>query len=509
MLILLGIIFFFVLLETGLRLGGFIVLSLQEHRNLISLKEKGAYRIMCLGESTTAAIEDSPWSSQLEKILNEQIGGLKFSVINKGVSATNTSIILSQLEENLKKYKPDMVITMMGINDAGEHLPQENMYDSEIRRYFNSFRCIKLARLIGLHFVAKIKEMDLAVQKKNKIFANGVQVDSLHSEGVINNNINQTNLMHLQNLDSNTTVVTSIGIDTYIKLGNLYFAQEKYSLAEDEFKKAISIDPKNSFAIAGLAGSYDFQGKFELRKELFKESEEIFLKAIRENLGGEKIKIINNFFNLGVHNTCLKDYISAERIFRKILEIEPSYYSANLNLGYLLLISARYNEAEQFFRKAIEINPNLEEAYTWLGFLSYELKKYSLAEEYFKKACSLQPKSYSVMTRQNYRKLRILLDKKGIKLICVQYPMRSIKPLRTIFDEEDGIIFVDNEKIFKEAVKKKGFKEYFKDMFAGDFGHCTNKGNWLLAENIVNVILREVFGERIQNVSVGSGKDEY
>jgi hypothetical protein len=44
---------FFVFLEASLRLGGFILLSIQENRNLQSLKQRGAYRILCLGESTT------------------------------------------------------------------------------------------------------------------------------------------------------------------------------------------------------------------------------------------------------------------------------------------------------------------------------------------------------------------------------------------------------------------------------------------------------------------------
>jgi hypothetical protein len=34
---------------------------------------------------------------------------------------------------------------------------------------------------------------------------------------------------------------------------------------------------------------------------------------------------------------------------------------------------------------------------------------------------------------------------------------------------------------------------YFVDMSGGDFGHCAPKGNRLLAENIANVILKEVF----------------
>jgi len=34
-----------------------------------------------------------------------------------------------------------------------------------------------------------------------------------------------------------------------------------------------------------------------------------------------------------------------------------------------------------------------------------------------------------------------------------------------------------------------------RDMFGGDFGHCTQKGNKLLAGNIADVILKEVFGK--------------
>ena len=39
-----------------------------------------------------------------------------------------------------------------------------------------------------------------------------------------------------------------------------------------------------------------------------------------------------------------------------------------------------------------------------------------------------------------------------------------------------------------DAVKQGKDDDYFRDMFGGDFGHCTDKGNR-------NVILREVFGK--------------
>ncbi|MDO8603001.1 MAG: hypothetical protein Q7O04_04035 [Candidatus Omnitrophota bacterium] len=102
----------------------------------------------------------------------------------------------------------------------------------------------------------------------------------------------------------------------------------------------------------------------------------------------------------------------------------------------------------------------------------------------------LRSDCYSRVTVPNYQRLRNILDRKGIKLVCVQYPMRNIKPLKEIFNSDKNIIFVDNEKIFKEALKKGNYKEYFIDMFFGDFGHCTSKGNRLLAEDIANEILK-------------------
>jgi len=54
------------------------------------------------------------------------------------------------------------------------------------------------------------------------------------------------------------------------------------------------------------------------------------------------------------------------------------------------------------------------------------------------------------------------------------------------------MIFVDNEAVFKNALKDASFKDYFIDLFAGDFGHCTEKGNRLLAQNIASVLIQHI-----------------
>ncbi|MEI6831385.1 MAG: hypothetical protein WCK61_01610 [Candidatus Omnitrophota bacterium] len=125
--------------------------------------------------------------------------------------------------------------------------------------------------------------------------------------------------------------------------------------------------------------------------------------------------------------------------------------------------------------------------------IAKERKDFDAMREYYKKADGLRFQYYNPVTIANYRKIKNILEKRKIKLVCVQYPVRGIKPLKSIFIGQEDVIFVDNEEIFKKALLKTSYKEYFTDMFAGDFGHCTPKGNKLLAENIANVILKEVF----------------
>ena len=82
---------------------------------------------------------------------------------------------------------------------------------------------------------------------------------------------------------------------------------------------------------------------------------------------------------------------------------------------------------------------------------------------------------------------------KGIKLVCVQYPARKVETIERMFADPEGIVLVDNEGIFKEALKNGRYQDYFVDRFAGDFGHCTRKGNALLANNIAQAIIKEYF----------------
>ncbi|MBR3628714.1 MAG: hypothetical protein IKN42_07750, partial [Elusimicrobia bacterium] len=113
LLIIIGIFFSLIVLECGLRLTGLTVSFYKQYKNDKILKNKSKYTIMCLGESTT----DGQYPKQLQQMLNEKYPN-KFSVIDCGIYATKLEIILSLLDDNINKYKPDIAICMMGINNG-------------------------------------------------------------------------------------------------------------------------------------------------------------------------------------------------------------------------------------------------------------------------------------------------------------------------------------------------------------------------------------------------------
>jgi tetratricopeptide (TPR) repeat protein len=545
-LVLFGVVLFFVLLEGGLRLGGLILSSMQESENLRSIKQKGAYRILCLGESTT----QGQYPHLLEQVLNQRNIGVRFSVIDKGKTETKTPMILSRVESYLAEYHPDMVVAMMGNNDKRvkyyEDIPESDAW------LFKHCHVYRLGRILYMQVSKKIKQEDIyglsrsdsnrkadpkdtrAVVKKathsNEIPAEKVRRSESESqkgspgsngrfagdekslgkdaafrlaetprsvmEGVPTPDDecvrSGTTLYREQDkfIEAEASLKKAIELNpknnnAYVELGRLYRLQDKLPQAENVFKKAIEINPKNDRAFVELGWIYSDQGKPS-------QSDDSFMKALAVNPEND----FNQVTMGGVYRRHGK-FLQAEDAYKKAIELNPANEFALLELGGLYREQGKFSQAEDLFKEAIGTNFEKVPERTWRAMASLyeEMGKPELAKAYAEKAASLNSENYPPITVNNYHKLKEILDRKRIQLVCVQYPMRNAEPLKRIFEKDEGITFVDNERVFKEAVKRSGYKEYFRDMFAGDFGHCTRRGNELLAQNIADVILKEVFNK--------------
>src|SRR3989338_530820 len=110
------IILVLIIIELGLRISGFFHETYQEKAfNQIPSENNDYYKIIIMGDSMSYGDETS-WQRQLEGILNNKSGKIKFKVINKALPGQTSTKIASYIEHTVERYKPEMVIIMSGLN---------------------------------------------------------------------------------------------------------------------------------------------------------------------------------------------------------------------------------------------------------------------------------------------------------------------------------------------------------------------------------------------------------
>jgi len=155
----------------------------------------------------------------------------------------------------------------------------------------------------------------------------------------------------------------------------------------------------------------------------------------------------------------------------------------------MIIIMAGLNDAKKELRKSIFIR---------IKKALHIFRLYRLAEQFWPNIFHANPidydnteKAYSDPTTiKNFNRISNVLYEKSIKLIIMQYPLRTIEPLINVFHSKERMAFIDNKDLFKMALEKNSYEDLFVDRFAGDFGHCTKKGNRMIAENIAERIVR-------------------
>ncbi|MBF0385012.1 MAG: hypothetical protein HQL27_03985, partial [Candidatus Omnitrophica bacterium] len=281
----------------------------------------------------------------------------------------------------------------------------------------------------------------------------------------------------------------------YLELNNYYESINMPSSRKNLFWYAIMANPKKDWP-------YDFLGMIYLREGNTAKADEVYSRAIRLN---SKKHWLNRI--LGKRYEQSGDFNEAKRMYQKSIELAPN--EADIFGAHIVL--ARFYQRIKDFEQAKTIyldladkykTRDLTEVFTGLAACFRNLGEIDRAIEYEEKLKSISKKAeedlqfeYFRPTRVNYFKLADIVKLFRMKLICVQYPMRELKPLKEMLREKEVWGFVDNQASFMEKVKKEGFSAYFTDKFGGNFGHCTPEGYRILAENVGKVILDKLAGK--------------
>ncbi len=99
-------------------------------------KPEGAYRIVCLGGSTTycTAVErdELAYPAQLERILREVHGDTRVEVLNAGVGGWSSWECLIDLELRILDLDPDLLVVYHGINDVYPRFVPPELYRGDL-----------------------------------------------------------------------------------------------------------------------------------------------------------------------------------------------------------------------------------------------------------------------------------------------------------------------------------------------------------------------------------------
>jgi tetratricopeptide (TPR) repeat protein len=452
-LVLFGLTAAFLLLETGLRVAGYFYNAYRIKNRHAESSNENAVKILCIGDSYTfgqGAASGYSYPEQLERILHKNYPQHKFIVYNQGICGVNSSRMLKELPENLKRYNPDFIIIMAGMN---------NRWNLQENNYFLFRKGVKIYFCRVDAFLTHLRSYKLL-----KILVGSLRNKALQRLSQYRNSKKD----NFGAIDDNRVVSMDRGMskeaNEHFKLGQEYLMTRELSLTEDAFKKAIELNPKNDTAYAGLGYCYDNQANL----------------------------------------------YQAEDAFKKAIEINPRHYFALVGLGDVYDRQGKYELAEKMFKKALEINPNSINAYGALWKMYWHAGKNSLALETIREELDLNP--FDDGLRQILRSgLPSLPDDEEILDKVLEYDLENMIRLakaegkRCIFltyplsEENDEIrmrlankwqiLFVDNTKSFSQLKSAENYKQ--KDYFVED-GHCNARGYQVIAQNVYEALKSEM-----------------
>lgn len=170
----------------------------------------------------------------------------------------------------------------------------------------------------------------------------------------------------------------------FLDRGNLFYYVGRYEEAEEEYRKALKMDPNDPVAHNNL-------GYLLCNLNRYKESEKEYKEAIRIDPNDTYAH-----HTLGDFLEYLERYDEAEKEYREVIRINPNDADAHTNLGTLLKHLKRYAESEKEYKEAIRLNPNLAYAHGGLGLLYKLTRKFGDAKEEILKAKELFEKQKEI-----------------------------------------------------------------------------------------------------------------
>ena len=427
-----------------MRLAGFLLMMPAYQMNRDNLSKSGL-KIITLGESTTAdyfAPEDNfSWPRKLQVRLEKQ--GIKAQIINLAKGGTTTALIATDFKRQLEEIKPDIVISMMGINDYGH-----TRFRGETNIWtvlWNQIRVVKLVRLLKEQYLRRWHYLPLL--KEIPYYHTNAPLEQLYSQ-----------VADSQSLQSIEGVIEDQGSapcgEALLLLDLVQFPTGR-------------VEPPQS-------PTQPVQKQVQLPDQLSQQTKLEFIKQATKLCPNSSMI---QFAAMGEINL-LDDKQACLQIAPQIAK-----YGLNLDDQVIVTLSDCYVNTEKVPADLLSL---------------FEARGIELGSPEKKDAKKNGTKK---VTEHHYRYIYEALKEVQIPWVVMQYPTLPLAPRQEIWSQEDlsqlPMYFVSNQDNFEKALAEKKFEEIFVDRFAGEWGHTTDFGHQLIADQVfptVRKVIEEHYG---------------
>jgi lysophospholipase L1-like esterase len=455
-------------------------------------------RISCIGESTTYG----RWPAQLEELLNSRDGGPRFRVINRGVVGIRTDGVADRIETWLDEDRPQIVVTMLGINDEGNVLVYPR--DAERPWWVEHLLTGRLLDLLWRSAVGRGEPEDAPAEAP---FAEAHldeatrralgQLEARRPEAIRRFRISEMIEIH------RALLVEDPGTPVYHLdyLIGLVLHHESAERIDEFFRTEIGVDrstideSEQERLIERWVGRTGdrFSGTRLEASIAMLERDGDRERSLLERPSGDPI--VGGLLELRLADFHSRGR-SQEAVRQHLLradELLPDDYQWSLLQGGICFMLEAPDLASVQFERALRIRPDLPPSHelVLLGRLANASEgsgDESRAAELRARRDELELGRFREFTRYHYRRVVDAVRAREIPLIAMQYPLLSVASLEKLLDHRDDVIFLENRQNFIEALRTRRYRELFSDHFAGSFGHFTDDGNLLVAHNVAGAV---------------------
>jgi len=454
----LGLLFLFLILETTLRVVGYVHnaknIERQYMRN-VSSKDL----IICVGDSFTESFgssEGNDYPSQFERIINKHLKS-PVEVLNFGRSGKNTAQILLEMPIYVKNYKPRLIVLMAGSANYWNYWGYK-----EKESVFYKLRTLNFFRLL-IQGIRDRRSNDMFdpiayINRRNNCIDSLDKIDTLSSPLL--------KLIRIKNYPAINNYADSClrsGLLNDNDMADLLIFY-KLTASNDTLKNILQKVKTNSF----FTKFYFLLSGFSSEKECsallhylpYYQSVYYYLEEMKaEKFSEARIKeciVLNPYFedpyfqyySMGHKNISIPDDFEQKRF--SIIDT-MNYYKALLGVGAI----------NSVFQHAY-IDESIEE--------KYERKK------------------IDSWVSEDIENIISLCQQNGVPVVLMNYPLKNEQNVFSSVNEvlrktalENDVLFVDNGLIFNAIVKDRN------SYFISD-GHCSDKGYELIAQNLYKIL---------------------